>query len=232
MSCVHCIDDLKTMGSFYSDVVPNNKGVYDVECPNGHKFKIDIMAHKFQLLFENGIQALVNKYYIESFMSFVTSYERFIEFVLRTISISNKVAADSFNETWKQLSKQSERQLGAFILLHLNEFNTTPKLLSQNNVQLRNNVVHKGHLPVQTDCYKYGNGVLGFIRENIRQLQSKDKFKSELIRSINDSGKFEKDEIYHHFIPYQLFPINRNEDVNDQKTVEQMCKDLDTFFKR
>ena len=52
-------------------VSPNNDGIYEITCPKGHTFKIDILSHKFQTLFENAIHSLSDKYFIESFVSFI-----------------------------------------------------------------------------------------------------------------------------------------------------------------
>ena len=196
-------------GQFTVHVSPNNEGIYKVDCPNGHHFSVNILSHHFQVLFENGIHALSDDYYIESFVSFVTSHERFIEYFLNVVLKSNKVSGLEFNNTWKELAKQSERQIGAFYLIYLQEFKKKPSQLSEKNRILRNNVIHKGYLPTKEDCINFGDNVLEFIRPIINRLKTEKKYEKELISSVNHTGKFDNKELIHRYVPYQIFAINR-----------------------
>lgn len=207
---------------FTITVSPSNEGVYEVTCPKGHSFRIDVLSHHFQKLFENGIHALSDQYFIESFVSFVTCYERFIEYFLNIIFLSKGTPHTVFKEGWKELAKQSERQLGAFILIHLQEFGKKAILI---NPELRNKVIHQGYLPTEQDCIKFGNGVLNFIRPIISAMKSNRIFEDEMLRSVNNTGYFEDREITVHYMPYQLFAINRPFDQTDDKSIEDFLKD-------
>ncbi|MEZ4883954.1 MAG: hypothetical protein R3E32_04370 [Chitinophagales bacterium] len=217
LSCPICLKE--DFQQFIVDLPPNNDGVYEVTCPKGHIFKTDILSHHFQTLFENAIHSLSNKYFIESFVSFAACYERFIEYFLNIVLISRGVKISSFEEAWKNIAKQSERQLGAFIFIYLQEFGVKPQLLSNSNIQLRNNVIHKGYLPTKKDCMKFGEGVLGFIRPVVELLKTESDFDLELTKSVNYTGIFDDREIHQHYMPYQLFAINRPINETDKKTI-------------
>lgn len=218
LSCIECLRK-KGKGHFTVHVSPNNEGIYNVKCPNGHKFSVDILSHHFQVLFENGIHALSDDFYIESFVSFVTSYERFIEYFLNIVLKTNGISRNKFDNTWIELAKQSERQVGAFFLVYLQEFKEKPKQLSNKNRELRNDVIHKGYLPSKEDCIKFGDNVLEFIRKVIELLKNDIKFEKELISSVNHTGYFENKELIQHYAPYQIFAINRPMNQTENKSI-------------
>ncbi|SDB50901.1 hypothetical protein SAMN03097699_1799 [Flavobacteriaceae bacterium MAR_2010_188] len=218
LSCIEC------HSRFTVQVPPNNEGIYKVECPNGHQFNVDILSHHFQVLFENAIHSLADDYYIESFVSFVTSYERFIEYFLRIVLRSNKIDSTEFENTWKELARQSERQVGAFFMIYLREFKQKPIQLSKSNIELRNKVIHKGYLPTKEDCIKFGDNVLEFIREIIKKLKSDKTYETELIRSVNDTG-FKNMGANIHFLVYDIFPINRQYNQTDKKSISDFLDD-------
>lgn len=225
ITCIECAKQRKVDGQFTVHVSPNNEGIYNVKCANGHLFNIDILSHHFQVLFENGIHALSDDYYIESFVSFATSYERFIEYFLNVVLKSNQVSAIEFDITWKELAKQSERQVGAFYLVYLQEFKEKPNQLSTKNKELRNSVIHKGYLPTKEDCIKFGDNVLEFIRQIIKLLKNHKKYEKELIVSVNHTGNFDNLELNHHYFPYQIFAINRKINQTESKSITDFLEE-------
>lgn len=216
LNCPLCGNDY--FNSFDFNVNPTNDCIYDITCPKGHKFKMRILSHHFQNLFENGLDALEDQYYIEAISSFASCYERFMEFFVRIVLKSWEVNSKTFDETWKKELKLSERQLGAFIIVYLKEFGQSPKLLSENSIKLRNNVIHKGYFPTMEECIKYGDNVLEVIRPIIKLLRDKELYEKELIKSLNDGQKI-NDEIRVSLFPYHLFAINRSFQKTDEQTV-------------
>ena len=202
--CTECIP--YSDEQFTINVSPNNDGVYNVTCPHGHKFKLDILSHHFQILFENGLSALNDNYYIEAISSFTACYERFQEYFIKIVLLSRKISLSEYSKTWKNVSKHSERQLGAFIFIYLNEFGIGPILIAEKNTTLRNNV-------------------LEVIRPIIKLLKVNDIYDKELISSKNASGNFENSEIRHHYTPYQIFAINRPINSTDEKSVLDFLND-------
>ncbi|HMC01476.1 MAG TPA: hypothetical protein VKN14_10625, partial [Flavobacteriaceae bacterium] len=104
------------------------------------------------------------------------------------------------------------------------EFKKKPFQLSNSNRELRNKVIHKGHLPSKEDCIKFGDNVLEFIRQIIEHLKSEKKYEKELIRSVNDSGFKDKSSNIHYFI-YPIFAINRPLNQTDKKTISDFLED-------
>ena len=80
-------------------------------------------------------------YYRESISTYNAALERFIEYMIEIMMLSNSMNLD-FNKLWKEVSNQSERQLGAFYFLYSIHFNELPPFLDKNKVALRNQVVH------------------------------------------------------------------------------------------
>ena len=209
---------------FAVDLLPKNDCVYEIQCPYGHKFRANILYHEFQKLFEVAVNALADGYYREAVGSFAASYERFIELFIRiTIKIS-AADDDKFPKMWKQMSRQSERQLGAFIALFVREFGTQPPLLADTQIELRNKVVHQGYFPSKEQCLKYGSAVLSSIRQTIRVLCTSEAHHSELSRSINDQGDVSKDGPNFHYYAHPLIGTNRPPGL-DVKTLEEMLAD-------
>ncbi|WP_238149349.1 hypothetical protein [Arsenophonus endosymbiont of Aleurodicus floccissimus] len=74
-------------------------------------------------------------------------------------------------EAWKEVSNQSERQLGAFIFLHLQETGSKPILLSNNKIKLRNEVIHKGKIPSKDQAIDYGQAILDVVSPLLNRLK-------------------------------------------------------------
>lgn len=146
--------------------------IYDVTCKNGHSSRIKLGNEKFELLFEWGVNAIIDGYYRESVSSFQASYERFHEFCVRFFSHSN-VTVDLFDRAWKNIARQSERQLGAFILQFLNVIGEIPPLLNDGRLSVRNKVVHQGYFPTRSEAIEYGENVRSAINSSIRMIKEK-----------------------------------------------------------
>lgn len=152
----------------------NNNGTYIVNCGLGHSSKTIINNIDFEILFEYSINAIADGYYREAVSSFASSMERYFEFFIKTIL---RVAKNEFTEIdkiWKSIASQSERQLGAYIILYSQTFSSEPLLLSSNkDVPFRNAVVHKGYLPTRTEAIDFGNVILSIIENSLLNLKNK-----------------------------------------------------------
>ena len=208
---------------FTIELLPKNDCVYEVSCPKGHSFRANILYHEFEKLFEVAVNALADDYLREALGSFAASHERFMELFIRIAMKTNGVNDEQLKDTWKKISRQSERQLGAFIVLFVWEFGTQPPLLTPGLIELRNKVVHQGYFPTKDECLKYGKAVLDSIRQTIRILYYSEKHNPELIRSINEQGDFSSKDIKLHYYAYPLIGTNRPPD-RDTKTLEQMLE--------
>jgi hypothetical protein len=131
-----------------------------------------LQQQKFEILFDIGANAILDGYYREAVSSFSSSLERFYEFCIKALCKKRYMKSDAVLMAWKNVSNQSERQLGAFIFLWASEFGQAPELLSSNDVGFRNKVIHKGKIPTKEESMKYGNKILAMIRPQIFKLKS------------------------------------------------------------
>ena len=218
---LHCPSCDPSADQFAIDFVPKNDSVFEIECPNGHRFSVNLLYHEFQKLFESAVNALADAYYREAVGSFAASYERFIELFIRIVMKANATPDDELAKGWNKISRQSERQLGAFIILFILEFGTQPPLLANADIELRNKVIHQGYFPTKDECVKYGRAVLEAIRKTIRALYDSEKHQADLIRSINEQGDFSSGGPNYHYYAYPLIGTNRPPS-DDTKTLDEM----------
>ncbi|WP_122755336.1 hypothetical protein [Pseudomonas viridiflava] len=145
-TCIECMQTkgmpiLKPFSAPYFD-----DRISMVECDSGHKMAIVLRAQKFELLLESGANALIAGYTLEACASFSAALERFFEFSNKIILTHLKISEALYDDIFKSMSRQSERQVGAFLILHALAFNSAYKT----NVKLtefRNAVIHKGTIP-------------------------------------------------------------------------------------
>lgn len=219
LHCPSC--DLSMADQFTVELLPKNDSAYEIECPNGHRFLANILYHEFQKLFEVAVNALADDYHREAVGSFAASYERFMELFIRIVMKANGTADDELANGWKKIARQSERQLGAFIMLFVLEFDTQPSLLTNTQIELRNKVIHQGYFPTKEECLNYGRAVLDSIRHTIKVLYDSKKHQAELLRSINDQGDFSVTGPNYHYFAYPLIGTNRPPN-DDTKTLDEM----------
>lgn len=139
--------------------------LYHFKCINGHDNLLEIQAFKFEILFESGLCAIKDKYFLESGLSLTASLERFYEFFIRIVMKANGLPSDIFEEIFKNVANQSERQFGAFLCIYgLIYKENPPVLLSKKFVEFRNKVVHKGYLPNENEVLEYAKEVFKIIK--------------------------------------------------------------------
>lgn len=218
--CIECDEPIQVI------LKATNDGLYPVECLNGHAFNLDLLCHHFNILFENAVNAIVDGYFVEAVSSFTASYERFMELFIRVVNESREVTAEEFTKSWKNVSRLSERQFGAFIFVYLGEFGEDPECLGKKYIELRNKVIHKGYFPSESESIAYGNAVLHFIVPIIRKLYESENHNAALIRSVNDTGNFERGMARVHYLHYPMIGVNRPPDTNDRLTVEQLIQQI------
>lgn len=169
------------IGYTYQDLTDNS--IIDLHCYNGHDSVTIIENLKFDLLFESGISAFKDGYKRESVTSVAASLERFYEFSIRIIlenaSIDDHVLANS----WKNVSSQSERQLGAFIFLFALKFETTPPLLNNKMIQFRNSIIHKGYFPSKEESLLFLKNASEIIQKIFRKLEKEMSDSVENLRT-------------------------------------------------
>ncbi|TLP57281.1 MULTISPECIES: hypothetical protein [Pseudomonas] len=142
-----------------------NEVSYEVKCVFGHSSAVSINMSKHDILFEIGVHSIIDGYYREAITSFAASLERFYEFASRAIALHYGLPEKEEGSCWKEISTQSERQLGAYIYLYAIHFKGRPRILTQSQVKLRNSSVHKGHIPTRDEAISFGEEVLLIISE-------------------------------------------------------------------
>ena len=206
---------------FALDLAPKNDCLYEISCPCGHTVEANVLYHEFQKLFEVAVDALADNYMREAIGTFAASYERFLELFIRIVLTVDQVPPEQIEKTWKPLSRMSERQLGAFVVLYTRSFLETPPLLDKNLIELRNKVIHQGYFPTQDESMAYGTRVLASVRKIIVKIQSIEELGNELTRSLNDKGDFSRHGPTLTVYPYHLIATNRSaaEDVKPLSTM-------------
>ena len=154
--------------------------IYGFKCRYGHDNVVVVQEDKFEVLFEIGLNAIVDGYYREAVSSITSSLERFYEFCMRVIAHKFKIPPDRFDIGWKQIKNQSERQLGGFVIAHLLNTGVAPTLLDTKLVTFRNDVIHKGRIPLQAEAIEYANTVLGLINPTLLEM------KKSMGQQVND----------------------------------------------
>ena len=171
LACPECAAASGGFGTFFVETIRDD-GLYTGKCPQAHDLPIATQTLRHEMLFEIALNAIIDGYHREAVSSFAASVERFFEFAIRVMASRQKVAAGVYADAWKELAKQSERQLGAYILLCVATFGEMPLLISKRMVDLRNNVIHKGVLPEKKDALKFGNAAYDVIQGGIQKLRS------------------------------------------------------------
>lgn len=147
-------------------------GRYEFTCEKGHTTVTVLQEQKFEVLFDLGAYAILDGYYREAVASFTSSLERFYEFFIKAALFQDGLEESAITESWKMVSSQSERQLGAFVFLYLKCFSESPPLLRQKQIKFRNEVVHKGKIPSREEAIGYGQEVLDTIRPILRRVKA------------------------------------------------------------
>lgn len=176
----------------------NNTGIYEVNCNNGHSSLTVINNIDFEILFEYGLNAIVDGYYREAVSSLTAALERYYEFFIKTALNATNIDFSTIDKVWKSVSNQSERQIGAYIFLYFQMFGIEPSLPNTNKeVPFRNSVIHKGYIPNKQESIDYGNKILELIESSLIDL--KEKYPVSVIETFENYGyrkvateKFEK----------------------------------------
>ncbi len=162
--CMECFEENGIPNFKYKKADITDDGLYELECCNDHRTNVILQSEKFEILFDMGAQALLEGYKHEAVVCMTTAVERFHEWCIKVISKKHNTPVNELTKTWKYVSNQSERQLGAYYLLCLMEFGKAPNEFSSQMSGFRNKVIHKGYIPTYEEVFRYGEYVLDYIR--------------------------------------------------------------------
>lgn len=164
-------DGIPNFSTYEMLPIPDN-GVIEMTCDRKHLTSTIIQQMKFEILSEMAVKAIVDGYYREAVASFTASLERLYEFFVEATCRKEGIKGDVYKNGWKNVASQSERQLGAFVFIHLMETKVVPNILSQNFVKLRNDVIHKGKLPDRKETISFGQAALDCALPILKLLRS------------------------------------------------------------
>jgi hypothetical protein len=141
------------------DAADVHLGKLTLRCEQGHTTVVTLPIPAFEMLFDFGCSALLDGYPREAVTDFATSFERFEEFTCRFLLARRRVAFEGVDAWWKEVATSSERQKGSFVALWISEFFGPPPLLPRKLVEFRNDCVHKGRIPPESEAKAYGEAV-------------------------------------------------------------------------
>lgn len=185
---MQCFQEQGQPSSEFQPVEIRDDGLYSSTCSNGHTTLTVVQEQKFEVLFDFGAMALIDGYPREAVTSIAASLERFYEFYITVTCLKHKIDIPNFQNTWKHVSNQSERQFGAYLFAYLIDHqgqeppvidNVKPDLegVSKKNTktwkEFRNAVVHKGYIPSNNETLTYGNIVYHHLNELIQDLKTR-----------------------------------------------------------
>jgi hypothetical protein len=169
---LHCRECMMRgpLDTTFMAVLPNDNLIQEVECPNHHLAKVIVTRPKFQVLYEVGVNAIVDGYHREAVLSFAASLERSYEYMIRIILTQSSCSSDAVDRFWKPLAKSSERQLGAFLAVWTTRFGASAAWLQDHHVKLRNDVAHNGKIPSNAEAVAFGNEAFKVMFHNMQTL--------------------------------------------------------------
>lgn len=162
------------------------------KCSQGHDMAIIVRAPKFEVLLESGADALNLGFTLEASSSFSAALERFYEFAINVISKRLGMDEDVYQEMFKAMSRQSERQLGSFLALHALFFSEA-YVPNKKVTEFRNAVIHKGTIPTPDEAKNFCSLVYAEIYKIGMLL--KDRCKREIESALEQDFKYRESTI-------------------------------------
>jgi len=160
-----------------------DSGVANVTCSRGHTSAVMVQNQKFEILLESAANALLDGYTIEAASSLSAAYERFFEFTINVFCKNNSITEQALDETFKQVAKQSERQIGGFLFLYLITFGSGYQL-NKKIPEQRNKIIHQGYIPTPEEVMIFGDLIYQEICSITQLLKS--KMQGEMTQVVMD----------------------------------------------
>ena len=147
-------------------------GYIHVNCDQGHYGIVIYDARRYEVLIESAAKAFVDGYTNEVVAVMSAALERAYEFYIRVSCRAKGISRDAFEDAWKGVSAQSERQFGAFHLLYLIDHDQ-PFTLDKSITETRNGIVHRGRIARESEAVSFAEKVFKRIRAIEDSIQSK-----------------------------------------------------------
>jgi hypothetical protein len=162
---------------YLADIEQDN--AYVGPCRNSHEMRVTLQVVRYQLLFESGIVAELVGFHREAVSSIAAALERFYEFAIEVFTLRAGIEPDTHAAAWEQVH-QSERQLGAFLFLHLVNLGKAFKVgrkeieTYEKRFGFRNKVIHAGYFPSEKEVLDFARYVYDLIVETRKTLVNLD----------------------------------------------------------
>jgi hypothetical protein len=195
--CLTCEEEKPEPSYWLGGIELRDELVFNAACPHGHESAFVWNAQKFEVLFNLGASALLDGYGREAVSTFAAAQERFHEFAIKVFLTKQSITRERFLATWRHVANQSERQLGAYYLLYLVQFNSVPPV-DRGSVEFRNKVIHKGYIPTLDEATDYAQYVYDYILDALRSMKPElngqieqvcDADLQEILRSLQPNVK-------------------------------------------
>jgi hypothetical protein len=196
--CTKCLQyltekgDIPADGSFDSSLVNflANYGddfVARGRCPRGHDYIGYITKERYDVLYESAVLSYLMGFELEAVLGFAASLERAQELFTITSLRSGGLELVTINDMWKQVTRQSERQLGAFLVQWL--LTTKGKFeIQQSMTEFRNKVIHRGHIPLREETKVYASWVNDRLFDIVEVLRQWSDGPLKDLQNIHVSG--------------------------------------------
>lgn len=172
LSCAECVGaDGRRDRTLYRVELQDDR-LYWLTCRQGHKTATILQEQRFEVLSGVAANAIVDGYYREAVASFTSALERFYEFYIEVMARKSTIAPEQFAAGWKLIDRQSERQLGAYVMLYLREQGKPPPMLSNKLMEFRNSVIHRGKIPTRQQALSYGQAVIDVVAPVLDELKA------------------------------------------------------------
>jgi hypothetical protein len=149
-----------------------------------------LQQQRFEILYEVGCHAILDKYYREAVSCFASALELFYLFYAKVICLKQGIALTEINTAQNEVSRQSERQLGVFIYVYLLEHKKSPSLLPNKLREFRNDVIHRGRFPQREEAITFGQAIANLILPIVKEMREMyhEKMTQAVLFHIYDSS--------------------------------------------
>ena len=169
--CMECFNEFGHHNSEISYMPYYEDRVAIHTCSHGHKNALVLQSQKFEVLLESGAEALLKGFTLEACVTFYAALERTYEFAIRVYFAAKGIDGKPFKDMFKEMSRLSERQIGAFMALYLLDTGKAYEF-DQNLTTTRNGYIHKGEIPTPEEAHVFCSKIYGRIFELIEVLRS------------------------------------------------------------
>ncbi|AZT24124.1 hypothetical protein HAY23_004600 [Salmonella enterica] len=161
-TCMECFKELGRPSFEMFSLPYYENRIAVVQCSHGHKSALVLQSQKFEVLMESGAEALLNGFTLEACATFYAALERTYEFAICVLMKARGVDDQQYSSMFNEMSRMSERQVGAFMALHLLETGM-PYKIDNALTKFRNSVIHKGAIPEPDKAHDFCSKVFAKI---------------------------------------------------------------------